>query len=60
MKYIMFYYEEYDRQQGKKRSKIVEASGHKTWRQLQQQEDPGYHYDDIEFYELGEKVILNE
>ena len=39
---------------------IIETEGPRTWRQLQQQFDPAYHYDNLQFYELGNKVEFKE
>lgn len=31
-----------------------------TWRQLQERFDPGYHHDNLKFYNLGSEIINKE
>lgn len=38
------------------RRKIVDAPSSRTWRQLQQTFDPGYHYDNLRFYEIAKEI----
>ena len=56
MQYLMIYIDEHDYSRTE-RYKIVIAEPAMTWRQLQQKFDPGYHYDNLQFFILGERVL---
>ncbi len=43
------------------RMKIIEVPDDlNTWRQLQQHFDPGYHYDNLKFWNLGSGILGSE